>query len=460
MAKEELLKKYNEQINNKRSLMIAKMPAFSRYVDIIQMTEQEILIRKYNEVQENLRKLKISKEKLKEGLKRIELLKSELNDAIKNTDEARVKRIEFLIKNLENQNTSLQKELIIQDTELRQSKTVEEIKKSMLKDFETFDSLYNKCQTMAERNMVIINKKIEKNPEELADLVDDIVNYNFIKNQYKSISEIVNEEIIKLNGDRDLVYRLKEELIDYKNSINILDYFENEVRVIYDIELIELFSECFNNRRSPKVNDYRNLIKLTTKFNDQSPIVEVLKSSLDKYEKSKFKILRDLNNNGNLEMYNSLITYYDERFIFDRFNTKFHEHIYNNDITPEFIKEFQRTKRQNLYLIINLKKRINEMMSNEREKLIAAKEEVKNKYGYLEKPISFFEKFKGLQPEQIISKLADLTVINEEIELKDKIILLATRDAYVRGSEAINNIINNPTLLKAKVIKKKNATQK
>ena len=460
MAKEELLKKYNEQINNKRSLMIAQMPAFSRYVDIIQMTEQEILIRKYNEVQENLRKLKISKEKLKEGLKRIELLKSELNDAIKNTDEARVKRIEFLIKNLENQNTSLQKELIIQDTELRQSKTVEEIKKSMLKDFETFDSLYNKCQTMAERNMVIINKKIEKNPEELADLVDDIVNYNFIKNQYKSISEIVNEEIIKLNGDRDLVYRLKEELIDYKNSINILDYFENEVRVIYDIELIELFSECFNNRRSPKVNDYRNLIKLTTKFNDQSPIVEVLKSSLDKYEKSKFKILRDLNNNGNLEMYNSLITYYDERFIFDRFNTKFHEHIYNNDITPEFIKEFQRTKRQNLYLIINLKKRINEMMSNEREKLIAAKEEVKNKYGYLEKPISFFEKFKGLQPEQIISKLADLTVINEEIELKDKIILLATRDAYVRGSEAINNIINNPTLLKTKVIKKKNATQK
>ena len=93
MAKEELLKKYNEQINNKRSLMIAKMPAFSRYVDIIQMTEQEILIRKYNEVQENLRKLKISKEKLKEGLKRIELLKSELNDAIKNTDEARVKSI-------------------------------------------------------------------------------------------------------------------------------------------------------------------------------------------------------------------------------------------------------------------------------------------------------------------------------------------------------------------------------
>ena len=460
MTKEELLKKYNEQINNKRSVMIAKMPAFSRYVDIVQMTEQELLIRRYSEIEENLRKLRIGKEKLEEGLKRIELLKTELNEAIRNNDEEKIKNIEFLIKNLENQNILLQKELIIQDTEFRQTKTPEEIKNDMLKNVDTFDSIYCKHQTMAERNMILLNEKIEKNPEKLAELVDDIVNYNFIKSQYKSISEVVNEEIIKFNGDRDLVYRLKEELTDYKNSINTLDYFENEVRVIYDIELIELFSECFKNRRKPKVNDYRNLIKLATKFNDQSPIVEVLKSSLDKYEKSKFKILRDLNNNGNLEMYNSLITYYDERFIFDRFNTKFHEHIYNNDITPEFIKEFQRAKRQNLYLIINLKKRINKMMSNEREKLIAAKEELKNKYGYLEKPISFFEKFKGLQPDEIIAKLADLIVINEEIELKDKIILLATRDAYVRGSEAINNIINNPTLLKIKIIKPKSATQK
>ena len=460
MTKEELLKKYNEQINNKRSVMIAKMPAFSRYVDIVQMTEQELLIRRYSEIEENLRKLRIGKEKLEEGLKRIELLKTELNEAIRNNDEEKIKNIEFLIKNLENQNILLQKELIIQDTEFRQTKTPEEIKNDMLKNVDTFDSIYCKHQTMAERNMILLNEKIEKNPEKLAELVDDIVNYNFIKSQYKSISEVVNEEIIKFNGDRDLVYRLKEELTDYKNSINTLDYFENEVRVIYDIELIELFSECFKNRRKPKVNDYRNLIKLATKFNDQSPIVEVLKSSLDKYEKSKFKILRDLNNNGNLEMYNSLITYYDERFIFDRFNTKFHEHIYNNDITPEFIKEFQRAKRQNLYLIINLKKRINKMMSNEREKLIAAKEELKNKYVYLEKPISFFEKFKGLQPDEIIAKLADLIVINEEIELKDKIILLATRDAYVRGSEAINNIINNPTLLKIKIIKPKSATQK
>lgn len=461
MVKENLLENYNEQIRNKKDIMIAKMPSFSKYVDIIQMTEQEILLKSYNDLKENDQKMRVIKEQLEVVLKRIEQLRDELTEAVKCSDETRIKMLNHLTKNLENSNVSLQKELIIRDTELRQHKTIDELKNEMLQDIENFDTLYHKVQTMSERNMLILDKQIGQDPKKLLELVEDIFNYNFIKGRYKPITEVVNETIRAFKGDdRLFVYRVKEELHDYTTSLNVLDHFKEEIQFVYDIDSVRLFAECYKNRGKPKAKDYANLITLFSRLDYQTPSINELKETLNKYDKSKLKLLIDINGNGNLKLYYSLIKDYDNRYIFNRFNNSFREKIYNNDLSLEFVRKFNQSKLQNLQLIYKLIRRINQMITNEKENLISVKKRLGEKYEYLENPITFFEKFRGLNHEEIVSKLADLMVSNEEIEIKNKIILLATRDAYMRGSDAINQIINNPQILSTKVIKKKKATQK
>lgn len=467
------LASYEERCSSRRIKMLEQLDTYQQYADDEEMSEIELAEIKRREILNLQNEIRESQEKLQNELSELNFMKDKLErlntNSLNEKNKLEIRKTNGLVEITKDNVNQLQNKILhLNETlDLWQEYSLEDIRNILFLEIENYQQYIDEDkENVLSGSEQLINETVS-DKEHLKNFIQLVKEYsNLMKKQDNLL------DCSKFNnpffGTLSFSYN-DFKITDPKEELCTLENFKKQnealLTLISEVNMQYLFNLVdFNNDKTKRIDfrfiKYFNSLCPFKEFNDFKNKYEkkYYKKSFGEYLPDKFgsvkKRVLDQEKDNLYNEYQRLL----KRIFYISVNEIMNANIelpkdfanyFEQGKKEEFFKccEQLETTRKNLIIQIeNLKNRIIKIIEFQNNEIKDYENKVNATYGYLSNPLEFLRSFalNSVDSDDIIDRLVDINIYNEEKKIKEQMKLRAKIRSYSVAEQILKENIDCP----------------